>query len=444
VATGSLDLILAVSFIWLGFCTIGYYIAPRKDWVTQKIKSPLAIGGLALLVALLVRLIPAALLPRGAEYDIDSFRRVAETLLQGGTVYDSPLVAGRHPYLPFQLYLIWGAGYVSSVSKLPFVFLIKLVPILADAVLTVLIFKIALNSGQTLASAFSWSLLYALNPVSILVSAYHGQFDAETVLLLVLAWYFWRFGKQDALRLGCSALILGLAILNKSWAAMFLPIVFFRLKSTKQRFLYALIALATPVVFTVLYIVAFHDAPYPLLHRALTHAGVPGWWGASAVASLTWHLTGIGQGVVSWLAQYGRWPILVGAGCVYWVTRRQLAMDAWVTLLVVIYVLTSGFGLQWTLWVVPFAILAGDLWRLDRYTLAALLYMLPAYYGYHLEPLLLRWLSSEQMNVVLIACAIPVWLVCVWWALSRMRDASRDQTTVRLKRAHADVSRNWR
>jgi Gpi18-like mannosyltransferase len=174
-----------------------------------------------LLIALLVRLVPAVLLPRGAEYDIDSFRRVAETLLKGDTVYDSPLVAGRHPYLPFQLYLIWGAGYLSHVSTLPFVFVVKLAPILADAALTVLIFKIALNSGEALASAFSLSLLYALNPIAILVSAYHGQFDGETVLQLGLAWYFWHFNGREARRFGCSALMLGLAILNKSWPAIF-------------------------------------------------------------------------------------------------------------------------------------------------------------------------------------------------------------------------------
>ena len=143
--TGSLNQILAVSFIWLGVCTFGYYAAPRKNWLPRKLNSPVAVAGLVLLIALVVRLIPAALLPRGAEYDIDSFRRVADTLLKGGTVYDSPLVAGRHPYLPFQLYLIWGAGYISSVSPLPFVFVVKLAPILADAALAVLIFKIALN-----------------------------------------------------------------------------------------------------------------------------------------------------------------------------------------------------------------------------------------------------------------------------------------------------------
>jgi hypothetical protein len=429
VAMSSLDEILTVSFIWLGLCTLGYFFALRKNWIPQKINSPVAIAGLVLLIALLARLIPAALLPRGAEYDIDSFRRVAEALLKGGTVYNNPLVAGRHPYLPFQLYLIWGAGYISTVSKLPFVFVVKLPAILADAVLAVLIFKIALNFGRTLAAAFGLALLYALNPIAILVSAYHGQFDGETVLLLVLAWYFWHYSKQDGRRLGCSALLLGLAILNKSWPAMFLPIVLIRLSSAKQRIAYVLIALATPAVLTFLYIVVFHEDPYPLLHRALTHAGVPGWWGASALVSLTWRFTGKGQEILNWLGQYARWFVLIGAACVYWVTRRQRALDALLTLVVMLYVLTSGFGLQWALWVVPFAILVGDLRRLDWYTLAALLYMLPAYYGYHFEPLLLRWLSPEQMSVVLIVCALPVWLVCVWWALSRLREVSLDQST---------------
>ena len=429
--TGSLDLILAVSFIWLGVCTVGYYVAPRKNWLPRTLNSPVTVAGLVLLIALVVRLIPAALLPRGAEYDIDSFRRVAETLLKGGAVYDSPLVAGRHPYLPFQLYFIWGAGYISSVSSLPFVFMVKLVPILADAALAVLIFKVALNSGKALASAFGLALLYALNPVAILVSAYHGQFDGETVLLLVLAWYFWHFGNKDPRRLALSALILGLAILNKSWPALFLPIVFLRLESSKQRVVYVLIALATPVVLTLVYVVVFHENLHPLLHRALTHAGVPGWWGASALASLMWRLTGTGQEISSWLAHYGRWLVLMGITYVYWLTRRQRAVDAMLTLLVIVYVLTSGYGLQWTLWVVPFAILAGDLRRLDLYTAAALLYMLPAYYGYHFEPLLLRWLSSEQMSVVLIVCAIPVWLLCVWWASGRLREARRDQLPAR-------------
>jgi hypothetical protein len=116
------------------------------------------------------------------------------------------------------------------VSQLPFVLVVKLFPILADPASAVLIFKVVLNSGEAFAPAFGLSLLCALSPIVILVSDDDGQFDGEhgsipRVCLVPLA--FWQ---KDAGRLGCPALMLGLAILNKAWPAIFLPIVFFRLQ----------------------------------------------------------------------------------------------------------------------------------------------------------------------------------------------------------------------
>jgi hypothetical protein len=128
------------------------------------------------------------------------------------------------------------------------------------------------------------------------------------------------------------------------------------------------------------------------------------------------------EGRDRWLGwpKHGRWLVFAGTGYVYWATRRKSGISALVTLLVILYVLTSGFGLQWTLWVVPFALLAGDLKWLSYYTLGALLYMLPAYYGYHFDPVLLRYVSPEQMNIILIVSAIPVWVLSVGWALRRL------------------------
>ena len=104
----------------------------------------------------------------------------------------------------------------------------------------------------------------------------------------------------------------------------------------------------------------------------------------------------------------------------YLATRHRSGIDALTTLLVVLYVLTSGFGLHWTLWFIPFALLADDLKNLNWYTLGALLYMLPSYYRFHFDPLLLRWLSPEHMNLVLIICALPVWVLCIGWAVRRL------------------------
>ena len=58
------------------------------------------------------------------------------------------------------------------MSQLPFVFVVKLFPILADSALTVLIVKIALNAGEVFASAFGLPLLCALSPIAILVLDY--------------------------------------------------------------------------------------------------------------------------------------------------------------------------------------------------------------------------------------------------------------------------------
>lgn len=422
-----LDHALQLSFVWLGMCTVAYYLLPRCGadvWRASDSQWLWVMIGVAAL-ALFVRLIPAILLPRGAQYDIESFRRVAETFLKGDAVYSSPTVADRHPYLPFQVYLIGAAGKLAEGTGVPFVLAIKLVPILADAALAVLILQASRRLGRSLSESLVWSLLYALSPVSILVSAYHGQFDGETVLLVALSWYLWRFGASPAKQLYLSSVVLGLAVANKTWPLLFLPVVVMRLTSLSKRVIFALITLAVPIVFTAFYIVAFQQDPYPLLHRALTHSGVPGWWGGGAILNLVRQITGSGGASLAWLADNGRWLVFVGAAFVYWKTRREDALDAFTTLLVVLYLLTSGFGLQWTVWVVPFAVLVGDLTALNWYTLGALLYMLPAYYGYHFDPVLLRWFSPEHMNTILIASAVPVWVLVARWAWRRLTAVRR-------------------
>lgn len=418
---------LTVSFVWLAVCVALYYLVPRARFATHS--KPVVLASLVVAIAFVVRLIPAAVLPGGAGYDIDSFRRVAETFLRGEGVYSSSLVAGRHPYLPFQVYLIGAAMWVSQKAGLPFVFAIKGVPILADLALTALIFRAVLRSGESITEAFVRSLLYALNPVSVLVSAYHGQFDAVPAFLLALAWYFWRFDSATTRGLLLSALALGLAVLDKSWPALFLPIVLLRLKSMRRRVTYGLITVAVPMAFTALYIVAFREDPAFLLGRPLTHTGVPGWWGIGAMVSVVKAATGWGEPVINWLGHYSRWFVFCTVGLSYWLTRRQASLEALVTALLALYVSTIGFGLQWMLWGVPFALLAGDRRAMNWYVLGSLVCMVPSYYGYHLDDTLTSLISFERMAVVMQACAIPAWAIDLVWIVRRLAAAR-----------HADIS----
>jgi hypothetical protein len=160
----------------------------------------------------------------------------------------------------------------------------------------------------------------------------------------------------------------------------------------------------------------------------LTHAGVPGWWGVSVFFSLMQDLAGTDSGVLQSLAQYGRWIVFAGVGMSYWLTRKQSSITALTTALLALYVFTNGFGLQWLLWIVPFALLDGDFRGENAYVLGGLICMLPSYYGYHLDETLAHLLTFERMVIIMKASAIPAWLISVGWLfrrLSRLRGAVR-------------------
>lgn len=421
----SIQYVLVLSLIYLVLCTVVYYVLPRKGFAVRQ--RPTSLAALVFAIALLIRLVPVLALPRGAEYDIESFRRVAETFLAGEGVYSSPVVAGRHPYLPFQVYLIGMAMWFAKGTGLPFVAAVKLAPILADAGLVVLIFYAVRQLRNSTVLAFISSLLYAFNPVSILVSAYHGQFDAESTFLLTLSWYLWRFSNRPKRRVVLSALILGFAILNKTWPALFLPIFLLRLGSGKRCLTYSLITLAVPVIFTVLYVIIFREDPSPLLRRALTHAGVPGWWGPGAVVNILRETVGWGERVLNWLTMYSRWLVFIGVGLACWITRRQDSIEALTTAILVLYVSTSGFGVQWLIWVIPFALMAGDVRGIDWYVLGHLVFLIPAYYGYNLDQTLSNLISFERMAVLMQLCSLPAWVITLVWVVRRLAVAGCDK-----------------
>lgn len=134
----------AWALVWLLLVTAGFLLVRRPEERTPKRAIPLA---LILMIALLARLLPALLLPVGAGYDIDSYRLVTDALLGGREVYTSSV--GRHPYLPFQMYIMGAMAYLSQASGLPYVVAIKLPAIFADVAITGLIYRFSTQTrGQ--------------------------------------------------------------------------------------------------------------------------------------------------------------------------------------------------------------------------------------------------------------------------------------------------------
>ena len=89
----------AWAFVWLLLVTAGFVLLRPRPLGGRWPRWPII-----LLIAALIRLPPALWLPVGAGFDIDSYRLVTDALLSGREVYST--VAGRHPYLPFQMYVM--------------------------------------------------------------------------------------------------------------------------------------------------------------------------------------------------------------------------------------------------------------------------------------------------------------------------------------------------
>ena len=405
----------AWAFVWLLLVTAGFVLLRPRSLGGRWPRWPLI-----LLIAALVRLPPALWLPVGAGFDIDSYRLVTDALLSGREVYGA--VAGRHPYLPFQMYVMGAMARLVATTGLPYVVAMKLPSILADVALTGLIYRAVVHSRPSDGRGHAWAaylaLLYALNPVSLLVSSYHGQFEAVTLLLLAGGWWLWEQRRPAA-----SAAAVGLAILNKTWPVLFLPVVIMRLGSWRARLGYTALALGIPVLVVVAYLMAYDADPAPMLGRALTHRGNAGYWGPSAVlvpAAGVWPSL---QPLADVLAALRNWLLGGAALLALWWTQRQSALDAFLTLLLAVVAVTVGFGIQWLLWLIPFALLAEQARWARVYSLAAALMLTIHLYGLHMVPWLAEWLSPPAADWLIRLSGLPAWGVVIAWLVVRLRAA---------------------
>src|SRR5690606_19582454 len=127
------------------------------------------------------------------------------------------------------------------------------------------------------------------------------------------------------------------------------------------------------------------------------------------------------------------WLLLAGVLLSLWWTRRQPALEALLTLLLVMFVVTVGFGIQWLVWLVPFALLAGEYRWLRAYTLAATLMLAVHLFGLHMVPWLSEWLPPTAADLVIRLSALPAWFVVAAWAVTRVRASATPEAATEMR-----------
>jgi hypothetical protein len=117
-------------------------------------------------------------------YDQFSYEIVADIMNRGGNVYAE---THRYNYSPLWAHVLSFLFQIAHMSQLPFHFIIRSFLTLVDVTIGVFVGLICARLGITDARiGFS---MYLLNPVAILLTGFHGQFENLAMVPLLIATY---------------------------------------------------------------------------------------------------------------------------------------------------------------------------------------------------------------------------------------------------------------
>jgi hypothetical protein len=289
---------------------------------------------------------------------------------------------------------------------------------------------IALRKNFSINLALRGGLLYAVNPISTYVSAYHGQFDALPALFTLLA-LFW-FEKNTEI----SGAWLGLGILAKSWPVLSIPPLLAKIKTNKKR-LYFLVVVSTVLCAGIgFYVIIIGANPLPMLVRVTSYNRGIGVWGYTYFIRLISLMQPNLNGFYNWFVLYSRWITLIGLGLVWWWvnSRRELPQQILLAILVSYFAITHAFAIQYLAWIIPFAILCQEYRWLKRYVIAAFTYMFLTYttliLGMYIDNIV-PWPQADWL--IIIPAGLPAWFVCIGWVRDLLLDRWDIDQTLRIK-----------
>jgi hypothetical protein len=254
-----------------------------------------------------------------------------------------------------------------------------------------------------------------VHPVSIYTSTIHGQFDSVAAFFVLSSWYFVRFwpGWRGAVFGGTA---LGFAILDKTWPFILLPALVVAAPEVRRRVVFLAGAGMVPLAGIAVYGATIGTTLHLIQLKVANYGGVPGRYGFTYAFS---HY--LDRSVPpSWLPyfqEHGRDIFLLSVAMVAAVVvPRRDSLTSCVALLAGFLVFANGWGSQYLVWILPFAIVARQRAMLAVYSAVATAALLVYYWGtcgYHcpgrlsntwqywefewIWPLAMLWLAREAL-----------------------------------------------
>lgn len=298
-----------------------YYLTMKKSFL------------LLLCMSALLKIVAIAASFSISNFDHESYRIIGTLTQQGTAIYPSPADL-RHPYFPFFLYVEALAVSLSSWGIDPVVFL-KLVYLPFDFGIAWMVFLLSKKN-------YTATALYAVNPVTLLVTYVHGQFDVIPLFFLLSAVY----AIQAKNNLG-TLLHLSMAIFTKTWPVLFI-VPFIRRVRPIQLWIFLPVI---PLLGTLLYAVLFTEYIPDILLTIKEYRGLYGFWGVGQAVML---ITGLEhahsvRGIrVLFFAAWAWFSLYI---------NRDSILEELTLLFLFFYAFSFGFASQYFCWIIPFLIL---------------------------------------------------------------------------------------
>ena len=311
-------------------------------------------------VAFVVRL-TAILASDRVVADVQRYRRVGAHVLD---VSWNPYQAARlYPYPPLWVWVEAGSEWLARHSGLSFAVLVKLPVLAAEIGIVALLARWGAERG----GAARWApWIYAVHPVAVLVSGFHGQFDSLALLMVLIAVRASERGRHDA-----AALALAAGIAVKSFPVLAVPVLLLRVTGAAARMRFLALAMLPVAVLLLPYLA--HDAS-AVVRELLGYGGVADFGWIGAWRGLRW----VSEGTLVRGEARFHGPLIPVAKALFLaayaaVAVRMARRDSIAAVLAVLVAFESFYGAlsaQYLLWVIPLAVLRPDRW-LAIYTVFA-------------------------------------------------------------------------
>jgi hypothetical protein len=317
-----------LSWIFLAVCAIGTVAATWSRNRIPVVGSMVIAGGL--------RIAFAALTSQSyTPHDVRSyFLTTAQLLLQGkDPVHD---MAGRQWNF---LELMPAIHAIELKTGLAWVYAVKIAPIAADLVLVWLVARFAGSDGRTRA------LQYAVNPLSLLVVSLHGQVEPIALALALTGVLLIKKGRPVL-----GGVFLGAAVAAKTWPVVIL-IAVLPLRNLPKLVRIIAGSAIVPVVCLLAGVLLLDTQLLPDLRHILGYSSFVSLWTWSGTYIALGHENQVGYG--SDLGRPGTALVLVGVVVVLLLLRRREPEVRALAVLCAVLICSSGFGVQYLLWVLP-------------------------------------------------------------------------------------------